>query len=117
MVTDQAKTHDDFGAPRPYDFIIVTGDIYEEIVRSCEKHPQYPRDPLRRVAIMVEEAGEALKDAVDLTRPINVAGHPDYVAYVESELKQKRKDMRRELVQTAAMCVKALLAMRREDNR
>lgn len=97
--TPVVPTHDDFH-PRGYEFAIASGPILAELVKSCEVHPQYPRDPQRRAAIVLEEAGEAHKEAMDLTG-----------------LKPRgdRENLRHELIQTAAMCYKALIAMTRED--
>ena len=86
---------------------VIEGAVWDRIMteydRSCIKHPIYTSDVLRRVAIIAEEAGEAVKAALDLTRPSN----PDYTLL--------RAELREEVVQTAAMCVKMLMMMERED--
>ena len=76
--------------------------IRREMTRAEEIHPNYPMDPLRQTALMCEEAGEALKAALDLTRPIGSA-----TAY--------RRRLRRETVQTAVMAIKLLEALRFDD--
>lgn len=91
----------------PYEFIKACDPVMQEINRSCAKHPRYPADPLRRTAIMVEEAGEAIKDALDLTRSRVVTSMRE-----DDDLRTR---LRHEVVQTAAMAIKMLVAMNRED--
>lgn len=79
--------------------------IAEEVARANAAHPTYPTDPLRRVALVCEESGEALKAALDLTRPSTPLAA---IAY-------KRDEMRTELLHTAALAVRALIAMADED--
>jgi hypothetical protein len=75
--------------------------IMTEYKESCKKHPYFPSDPLRRTCIMMEEAGEAMKAAVDVTRyPIT-----------PEELTEKQQELWNEMVQTGAMVIKNLLAM------
>ncbi len=64
-----------------------------------------PVDPLRRAALVAEEAGEALKAAVDLTRT-SIPSH---------EIVSVRGELRDELVQTVAMALRVLMAMSDED--
>lgn len=105
----EQPTHDAM-AVGPYEFTLVAGEVSTELTRSCEKHPMYPRDPQRRIAIMVEEAGEALRESLDLTAT------QDCLDPKRSEPKSEiRARLRRELVHTAAMAIKALVAMSRED--
>ena len=47
----------------------VLADVVREMRRADSVHPAHPSDPLRFTALMVEEAGEALTAALDLTRP------------------------------------------------
>ena len=75
-------------------------DIESELERGKLLHPNYPTDPLRRTAIMCEEAGEALREALDLTNP-------------NSSYNNKR-DLRHETIQTAAMAIRLLQAMMSE---
>lgn len=72
---------------------------YEEANR---KHPNYPKDALRRTAIMCEEAGEALQAALDLTRGAD-HGHHD-LARADDRLFN-------ETIQTGAMAIALLVAM------
>lgn len=83
--------------------------ISTELERALEKHPVTPKDPLRRTAIICEEAGEALREAVDLTRPPQgETSHPG--TYTEI-----RERLRHEIIQTGAMAFRMLLAMDAED--
>ena len=77
-------------------------DIEVEIEIAAQRHPNYPDDPLRRVALMCEEAGEALQAALDLTR----LDEPDRLL---------RDHLRHEVVHTAAMAIKLLHAMDEES--
>ena len=77
-------------------------DIEVEIARSEEQHPNYPVDPLRRTAIMCEEAGEALQTALDLTN------------WHRATPKSGTR-LRYEVLQTAAMAIKLLQAMDEES--
>lgn len=65
--------------------------IESELERAEKKHPDFPLDKFRQLAIMQEEAGEVTKA---------VLHH-----YYENGPLQDIKD---ELVQTAAMCVRML---------
>lgn len=78
-------------------------EIRAEMTRAESLHPNYPSDHLRRTAIMVEEAGEAIRAALQVTR----VGSPVH-GYASLE------DLRQELVQTAAMCVRQLKVMAEE---
>jgi hypothetical protein len=77
--------------------------ITDELTATA--HRQLPADPLRRAALVAEEAGEALKCALDLTR---VSAPSRNTATIRAEL-------RTELVQTAAMAQRVLIAMDEED--
>lgn len=85
----------------------VLDEIWDEVVSSVRKHPNYPEDQLRRAAITVEEAGEVIQAALDETRvPFDPLGTP---------LKELRARVYKENVQIAAMAIKHLLAMRGVD--
>ena len=77
--------------------------VIDELKRT-ELRP-LPVDPLRRVALVNEEAGEALQAALDYTR-----GSADTILDP-----RHRERMRTELVQTASTAINALAAMVRED--
>jgi hypothetical protein len=85
----------------------IPASVYDAINRELEITAvrALPMDPLRRAALVAEEAGEALKCALDLTR---ASLPPGKVAPV-------RADLRLELVQTATMAVRVLSAMDEED--
>ncbi len=67
--------------------------ILIESEKAETKHPEWPIDPVYAAAIIGEEYGEVMKEAVKL-----VGNEPDAD---ENKLKQ-------ELVQTAAMCLRAI---------
>ena len=75
---------------------------YDEIQQGLEfakkKHPNYPTDMFRQLAIMQEEAGEVTKAVLDY----HYEGGP-------------LEDICQELIQTAAMCMRMLGAL--EDKR
>lgn len=65
--------------------------ILREKERAEQLHPDWPTDPVRGTAIMVEEAGEALRAALQFF---------DEGASIMA--------LRTELIQTAAMCLRGL---------
>jgi len=67
-------------------------EIWAELVRAEEIHPNWPIDPIHATAIVAEEAGEALQAALDTFYGGKHAGKT-----------------RVELVQCGAMCVRALM--------
>ena len=81
--------------------------VIMEIKRAEKLHPNYPADHLRRTAIMVEEAGEALKAAVTLTRQDSPASRYEFLV----------SDLVTELIHTTAMAFKQLIAMEKERGR
>ena len=72
----------------------IIGDIVAELRRAEEKYPAWPADLIHQVAIMQEESGEAIRAA------LNHVYHGEPLA-----------DVRAELVQTAAMCLRCLKNM------
>lgn len=72
----------------------IIGDIVAELRRAEEKYQEWPADLIHQVAIMQEESGEAIRAA------LNHVYHGDPLA-----------DVRGELVQTAAMCLRCLKNM------
>ena len=62
-----------------------------ELRRAEAKYPEWPADLIHQVAIMQEESGEAIRAA------LNHVYHGEPLA-----------DVRGELVQTAAMCLRCL---------
>lgn len=67
-------------------------EVRREIARAENKFPRWPEDPVHGAAILGEEAGEALKAALDYY-------------YGQRDLRTLKK----ELIQTAAMAFRFLL--------
>lgn len=65
--------------------------IDAELNKAKQKHPDFPNDPFKQLAIMQEEAGEVTKAVL----------HFHYEG-------GKLDDIRKELIQTAAMCMRML---------
>jgi len=66
--------------------------IIAELRKAEEKHPGWPEDPIHAVGIIIEEVGEAMREAVDVTF------HG-----------KAREDLIRELAQAGAMALRALM--------
>lgn len=92
--------------------IIVT-DILNELARSKVKHPGYPADTLRREAIILEEGLEAVQQMV--ARLMVLQQVTLGVTRISAEGLYTVDDLRKELIQTAAMCVKFLESMDVEE--
>lgn len=69
----------------------IVSEILIELNKAEEKHPNWPKDILHQIAIVNEESGEATRAALQFT----------YENGTKEELKE-------ELIQTAAMCVRML---------
>lgn len=67
-------------------------EISKAVTKAMNTHLPFPIDRLRGAAIISEEAGEIMKDALEYTRPGRAS---------EEILRQ----MRREILDTAAACV------------
>lgn len=75
----------------------VFGMIGDELEVALQKFPSFPIDPLHAIAVINEEAGEATKDAFQ---------------WGYEPAKNKNRDtLRKELIQTAAMCVRMILGL------
>ena len=68
--------------------------IEKELISAERKHPNYPTDMFKQIAIMNEEAGEATKAVL-------------HYHFEHGSL----DDVKNELIQTAAMCVRMLMAL------
>ncbi len=71
--------------------------IFDELRKAEAKHPSWPTDPIHAVGILVEEAGEAMQAAIDVT-------------YSSGDVEHLRK----ELAQTGAMAIRALIHLETE---
>ena len=69
----------------------IVSDIEEEIEFAMQKFPTFPCDPIHAVAVMGEESGEAIQAALQWM-------------YEGGSMGKTRK----ELIQTAAMCIRCL---------
>lgn len=77
--------------PSDHELAVTMEDVRKEIVRSYAKHPKWPVDLLHGDQIINEEKGEATRALLN-------------AAYEGASL----EDYRKELVETAAMCLKQL---------
>lgn len=73
--------------------------IVDEYSHACTKHPVWPEDTVYAVAIMQEEAGEAVKAALDLWTG-----------------KGTVDELRAELAQAGAMCLRCLINLPRRGH-
>jgi hypothetical protein len=72
----------------------ITSDAIEELQRARDLYPEWPDDIVQATALMLEEAGEVLKDANNF-RWNHKGG--------------SLADVRKEIIQTIAMCYRLLL--------
>ena len=73
-------------------------EIRAELGRAAEKFSRWPDDPIHATAVIIEEAGETMKAALEACYEPHKSG-PDHV--------------RAEAIQTAAMCLRFLLSLDR----
>lgn len=85
----------DDSRPEAYDINVMTWEVHRELERARQLHPGFPADPIHQAAIVWEESGEALRAAIQSV----YEDGPE--AAVDGEL-----------LQTAAMCIRALVARR-----
>lgn len=71
--------------------------VVSEMNSAANKHPIWTTDPVKRAAIVMEEAGEVIREANHLDE-----GHGDI------------KLLEKELIQTAATCLRMLHVMELE---
>lgn len=72
--------------------LVKFSDIDNELNKAIQKHPDYPSDMFKQLAIMQEEAGEVTKAVLDYHSGTDNIEH-----------------IKKELMQTAAMCVRMLI--------
>jgi NTP pyrophosphatase (non-canonical NTP hydrolase) len=72
-------------------------EVQQELERAEKKHPNFPVDMFRQLAIMNEEAGEVTKAVLHY----HYEGGTLY-------------DIREELIQTAAMCMRMIASLPKE---
>jgi hypothetical protein len=86
--------------------------ILTELRRAVEKHPNWPENRLRQVAIMVEEAGEALQAALTIIEFEEKITREKKTAYEVTldynRLEKLEEDLKAEVVSTAAMALRWL---------
>ncbi len=83
---------------------LICDEILDERAAQDAKWGEQNHSPLAYFAIFAEEAGEVAKDVVELT-----------FARSEHKRKQHLKNMRLELVQTAAVAVAMIQALDRQE--
>lgn len=71
--------------------------IDNELEAALQKFPQFPCDPLHAIAVVNEESGEATKDALQWC--------------YEPHKKKDGETLKKELIQTAAMCVRMIIGL------
>jgi hypothetical protein len=85
---------------------LARNEVMIELANAIEKHPEWPSDIIHQWAIVQEEAGETQKEVLQ--------------AYYETDLgedmEKKLLAVRKEAIQTAAMCLR-FLAHLDMDNR
>lgn len=75
--------------------------VIESYGRACTQHPGWPADVMHGAVIIAEEAGEVCKAASDATY-----NHDNLPTLAEEMVKQARE----ETAQTAAVCLRFLVA-------
>ena len=73
-------------------------ELLAEVCRATELHPVWPKDLIHQVAIVAEESGEAIQAA------LNHVYHGDCLEKVRTEL-----------IQTGAMCIRALVNLEADN--
>ena len=73
--------------------------VHSELERAISKHPVWPDCNIRRAAIILEEAGELIKEANLLSEGIG-----------------SLLNLKTEIVQTAATCIRMLIALKNDEN-
>lgn len=76
---------------------VIIDQIVEEMNTAATQHPVWPTDPVKRAAIVAEEAGEVIREANHIEE-----GHGDLAL------------LKKELIQTAGTCLRMLHIMELE---
>jgi len=93
----------------------IWAEIETEMERGAQLHHHYESaGTLRRAALVVEEAGEALTAALDATRPEPITTSNAQRGEVQDRRNRALDDIYRETVECAAMCIRHLAAIRTE---
>ena len=79
--------------------------VLDEMERNQQRI--LPKDPVRRAALICEEAGEVIKRALDFTRGETVP--------LPTGQNEDREEMKSEVIQTVAMSLVILRAMLEEE--
>lgn len=74
---------------------MAVNEMLVELKRARNIHPDWPLDPVHQVAILMEEAGEAMREANDMVHKGADVGPA----------------LRNELIQTGAMAIRCLINM------
>jgi hypothetical protein len=74
--------------------------IVKELERATIKHPRWPDDKIHAVSIMNEEAGESIRAALNHV-------------YAGEDI----EELRNELIQTGAMCIRCLINLGCENEK
>jgi hypothetical protein len=69
-------------------------EITQEVIRAESKHPIWPDDYIHQAAIVCEESGELIRAALN--------------DYYDGPTPNSREEIRKEAIQTAAMCIRLL---------
>ena len=72
--------------------------VIEEVTRAEKKHPVWTKDNVKRAAIVLEEAGEVIREANRLDEGVGCL-----------------KELRIEIIQTAATCFRMLNEMTKDE--
>lgn len=86
---------------------IILGEITAELLSAEELHPSWPKDKIHAVAIIVEEVGEAMQKAIDYELKCDSIAESDILI----------RDLNSELIQSAAMCIRALINLKMQYGR
>lgn len=74
---------------------VAVNEMLAELKRARNIHPCWPLDPVHQIAILMEEAGEAMREANDMVHKGADVGAA----------------LRNELIQTGAMAIRCLINM------